>query len=316
MQRTALATSITIGLTLALTGSAQAQDYGGQGGAGFEGGGYVEQPAPTQTAGPSAEAPRGQVGLELSFFGDSEETVDTFVFVPRIFGWYMIADQIAGSLEWGFPFISFSPEMGDGESRFNVANPFLAGWYVLDSPDYHARFGLGLALPAANIPEGDLLGDPDVFLAALGYSYAAFMDGLYDLWLWVPETFSIVVPGRFEKRFDSFLVGGDAALGVLIPTEGDDRDTEVAFQFAGEFGYVAGMATVGARLQGVWLMTAEDAPDGDDDDFQLSFEPFARFDFGPAFASVRVTMNLDEPGGFAFDDDGVYGVHIGGGANL
>lgn len=263
------------------------------------------------------EGPRGQVGLELSFYLDGGEGSDLFAFVPTVGGWYLITDEIAASLEWGFPFVSITPDGESGDSRFNVGNPFLAGWYVVPDLDVHLRFGLGLALPVANIPDLDGLADPEPFLAGAAYTAALFMNGLYDPWLWAPETFSIVVPGRVEKRFDEILVAGDAALGILIPTEGDDRDTELVFQFAGEFGYTIGLATVGARLQGVWVMTsAQDVSTDEDDDFQLSFEPFARFDLGPAFAYARFTMNVDEPGGFSFDDNGIWGLHVGGGANL
>ena len=66
MQRTALATSIILGLTLAVTGNAHAQDYGEEGGAGLEAGGYVEGGGEAEGGYVEGEAEPG-AGLPLPY---------------------------------------------------------------------------------------------------------------------------------------------------------------------------------------------------------------------------------------------------------
>lgn len=300
----------TFAVALAGWGSAHAQDYGG----GYLEGGDSAGPAPeagTESA-PAGEMPNGQVGLDVTLFSGSQglgfgAEVSQFLLVPRVWGWYAITPEVAASLDWGFPFVSVSPEMGDSESGFHAGNPFLAGWYVLPLDDMHGRVGAGVAPPLASVPD-----DPtDATTAALAYDGALLANGLMNPWLWAPETLSFAIPGRLEKRIGgNILVGGDLAFAVLIPTGDREGDTDVFMQSAGEFGYAAGPGTFGARLQGGWIVTA------DGDNFQLSVEPFARFDFGRAFAQARFTLNLDEPGGFAFDDGRYWGLHVGGGVNL
>ncbi len=57
-------------------------------------------------------------------------------------------------------------------------------------------------------------------------------------------------------------------------------------------------------------------PSDDGDNAQLAIEPYARFNFGVPFVRVGFLMNLDEPRGFAFSENGIWGLRVEGGASL
>ncbi|HEX6765216.1 MAG TPA: hypothetical protein VF103_07050, partial [Polyangiaceae bacterium] len=108
---------------------------------------------------------------------------------------------------------------------------------------------------------------------------------------------------------DQFVGTADAAVAVLIPTDGGDVD--VALQLDPGFGYyVSENVLIGARLPFVWVVTQSG------DNAQVAIEPYGRLDFGSAFANARFTLNIDDPLGFAFDEGKVWAIHIGGGGSF
>jgi hypothetical protein len=139
-----------------------------------------------------------------------------------------------------------------------------------------------------------------LFLGALARSS-------HDIGLWAPETLTIAVPARVETG-DKLVLGADAAVGAHIPT--GDGDFEMSLQFDPGVGFWASETVlVGGRVPIWWMFT------GDGDNAQVAVEPYARFDLGSAFFNARLTLNIDEPLGFSFDDGGVWALHLGfGGA--
>ncbi len=263
-----------------------------------------DEPAPEEVAGD--EGRRGRAGLEVGFFLGEDDADDTIlIVVPRVAGRYELSPRIAVSLEWGLPVAKLG-----GGTRVSVGNPFLAGWYTLPVSELTVQIGAGLAMPLASISEDDAL-------SAMAYQYALAMDGLMDAWLWAPENVGVVVPARVDHVLGSALrLGGEAAIALLIPTGEqsaspgnrlEGAEVEVFLQAAAEAAYVVGIFEAGVRLQAAWLATLGG------DDFQLSVEPFVALDAGPAFARLRFTLNLDEPAGFSFDEQKVWGLHLGGG---
>ena len=120
---------------------------------------------------------------------------------------------------------------------------------------------------------------------------------------------SIVAPGRFEYG-DKLVLGGDAALGLHIPTNG--ADVEMGIQIDPSLGYfVTDTTLIGARLPFVWMFT-----ETGDYATQLAFEPYARFDIDPGFIATRFTLNIDDPLGFSFDGGKLWAIHVGGGAHF
>jgi hypothetical protein len=96
----------------------------------------------------------------------------------------------------------------------------------------------------------------------------------------------------------------------MIDTADADRDAEVPIQIAVEGGARLGrMFVLGGRFQTVFWATDQDLT-------QLALVPFVRLEGESGFGYLRMTINLDEPYGFAFDDDGIWGLHAGGGARF
>jgi hypothetical protein len=186
-------------------------------------------------------------------------------------------------------------------------------------------------LPLANIP--DVYHSRDrrhAFVAYLAYATVGAARGAWDLWLWLPETMSLVVPFRLEKRLaTSIELGVDAGLAILIPIADNEGGTDLFLQAAGDLAFLLSpRVRLGFRLQFGWVVTDDEdhrRPDYTDllfsqidgrrhDDFQLSFEPYVRGYVGQSgFLQARLVINLDEPAGFGFDDDGVWGLFLGGG---
>lgn len=198
-------------------------------------------------------------------------------------------------------------------TRFLSGNPLLAGYLVKpfeheDARGY-MRIGLGIAPPVIDVDPGtDLVRDITAFSAALATR------GWWDAWSYAPDTLSVVVPAQWETLVGgALLIGGDAAAGLLFPT--DDRiddDTDLTLQAAGTLGYRSGPLTVGGKLQGVWLATT------DGDNAQLAAVPFVQADVarGAGFVYSRFVLNLDEPLGVFGDGADVWGLYAGGGARF
>jgi hypothetical protein len=144
--------------------------------------------------------------------------------------------------------------------------------------------------------------------------------GLWDLWLWAPETLSLVAPIRAEIGLVVFDLAGELTPALLIPTgdEVDDQDNEFILQMAVDASMSAALVRFGARLQAVWSPTTDDQsfiPD-DDDEVQVSIVPYATVSLGPVFVSGSVTLNLTDPVGSSFDDDGIWMVSVSGGLSF
>jgi len=259
-----------------------------------------------------AGGPQGQVGLDLGFFSGSVGIGDVFVMSPEFWGWYAFTENIAVSLRWGMPYGSWS-ESTIEESGFHPGNPFAAAWYVLSQPNLHVRVGAGVAVPLANIPDDNVR---HAALASQTYSTAIAMRGAWNVWLHVPEELSVVVPGRMDYTLSpNIVLGADLGLAMVLSTSDGglaffNNDSNAVIQFGGDVAYRAGMIDAGIAVRGVWFPTI------DGDKFQLSTEPFVRADFGAAFANLRMVINIDEPSGFSFSEDEVWGLFLGGGANL
>ncbi len=247
------------------------------------------------------QGPKNHVAINLSFGQISGVEDDYVLAYPQLSGFYALNDSLALQLDWGFGYAS-----GGDQSAFRVGNPYLGGWYKLMSGQSHLRVGAGIALPLLQISDDNFESAIETAVVSLG---GLGTMGLWDPWLWLPETFSLVVPARFETLLgDSFKLGADGALAILVPS--GDGDSEVMLQLAGEGAFKFGELQAGARLQFVSLVTS------DDDDTQISLVPFVRYDFGSGFVQGRFMFNLDEPLGPAFDDGGIWSLGAGVGFYL
>jgi hypothetical protein len=239
--------------------------------------------------------------VEMGFGHYDEVTVLT----PQISGWVGINQRARVEASFGFVHIDL-----DGEKHLEPGNPFLGAAFTLPTRA-RSYAGIGLAFPVASFAD-ESAGFGDALLSAAALSSAWNMRSLRDLWLWFPDTFTVVVSGgaataATDSGFEASITG-DAAVLIATKTQGRDK-AELDVQLVGAATYSFSPAfRVGAELAAVWLPTGGDSSD---DDFQLSVEPFVGAAFGPVSARVGLNLPIDEPLGPPFSDDAGWGLRFG-----
>jgi len=281
-------------------------------------------PATAQYGGPQQIQPtRNALWGELGFFTGTLGTVGPLGMVvesrateisPMIEGYFGVTDAIELSFQWGFLFVDHDVSaagVSEDDSAFALGNPAVSAFYRVEMDTAVLRLGVGLALPVADLEED---GTPSA-TRVIGYGVAQGMRGLWDMWLWASDRLTVAVPQlRLDSLSQDLVWAVEGGMGLMIDTSDDDRDLEVPLQAAVEGGARLGRSfVIGGRFQVVWIPTL----DGEDADrLQMAIEPFARVELENAFLYAKLTLNLDEPFGFAFDDHGVWGLHIGGGTRF
>jgi len=235
-------------------------------------------------------------------FTDDDLEGSSFTLSPLLAFETPVSDDWALVGEWGFVFTDLSSDRGGGDSTFRIGNPFLGAVYSIMDNGIDLSIGCGLGLPLASIP-----GDEPV--AALAYLHAQAIRGGWDLWLWEARDLGIVFPIQLIlDELPLFNLRGEAAVaGLISVSDNEEDDSDILFQLGGEAGLRLGFVELGARLQVVWLPTA------DGDNAQTAVEPFVLFDLKPGFVRFGLLMNLDKPLGFAFDEYGYWGVRLAAG---
>jgi hypothetical protein len=237
----------------------------------------------------------GELGLYHNDFGIDSFTVLTQVIDADL----SIIDSLA--LTAGIPFVE---SFGGDEVRFRIGNPWVLAYFQANGDTLTFRLGGGLAIPAAQL-------DEDSFEGFVIYQFALAMYGVQSPWMYTPETFPIILPSlRFELDLGILSIDGAADLVLLVPFNSEDgQDFEVMLPLsAGAMVHVAFLG-FGARIGAAILPTGTQF--GTDDKIQLSLSPVITAMLGPIELEARLTMNLDDPFGFAFDDDGIFGFFLG-----
>jgi hypothetical protein len=196
------------------------------------------------------------------------------------------------------------PDCPDGEDcedaagSLTPANLYLGVNYLIEMQEWLLKVGGGIAYgPWTHDPSNE---------RTVAYAYSA-LTNLEDFYMYIPETFSLVVPARVEYRFQPELAfTGDASLVTYIPTDGGD--VELGTVLAPGVSYLMNDFILGGRLPLFWLLTEDTA--------QFALEPFARYDFNQFFLTGRFTLNLDNPYGFSFEEGEVWALHIGFGGTF
>jgi hypothetical protein len=203
--------------------------------------------------------------------------------------------------EVGFEASQGAFSISDSNSGFAVGNLHLGANYLIGRDRWRLKVGGAVQYaPWNHNPETET-----IYALFLGNAARSIQDG----GLWASEVLSIVAPARFEYG-NKLVLGGDAALGLHIPTNG--ADVEMSIQIDPSLGYfVTDTTLIGARLPFVWIPT-----DSGDYATQLAFEPYARFDIDPGFIATRFTLNIDDPLGFSFDGGKFWAIHVGGGGHF
>ncbi|MEZ4268721.1 MAG: hypothetical protein R3F39_20380 [Myxococcota bacterium] len=244
----------------------------------------------------------GGADLEMGF----ARWDDVTILAPQISGWLGINQRARVEASFGFSHVDI-----DGVKRLELGNPYLGAAFTLPTTRARSFAGLGVALPVASLPDEFR----DLVLGSAALAGALQLRALRDSWLWYPDTLTVVVSGgaasaATQGGFEAS-ISGDAA--VLIATKTADRDkAELAIQLVGTGAYVMSRAfRAGVDLVAVWSPT-----EGDDDNFQLSVEPFVRVGFGAVSARVGLTLPIDEPLGPPFDEKAGWGLRFGVGFAL
>ena len=244
---------------------------------------------------------------DVGFFYRELGDTNSLILRPSIHGIFPAGRKLGVALDWGFAFGHFNGDSDDEDDTVAyLGNPFVGVyWFDRTGRRTRLRLGGGIALPVSLATNDGL--QPRAGLLATA------MQGLWNPWLWL-DTLGFAGTGRFFGMSEAGFFGGiDFGLGLMFDL--DDTvlvdATELAFQFAGDVGYDWRSGAVGLRLQGVWIPTQ-----AGDDDFQFMLGPFVKFTIGGGFGRVMFTMNLDDPYGSSFDDNGVYGLWFTGGKDF
>ncbi len=260
-------------------------------------------------------APRGLATIELVFYRGELDLaladIEGFALSPLLSVRYRVVPALEFDVSWGFS--GGRTEIrgafgGSSDGAFLPGNPWLGAHWV-GSPDgapVSLRVGLGVSFPAMQAPEIALEEHADAALVAA----TPGMRGLWNAWLWLPDTTGIVVDGAAAMRpHEYFAARISAAVAVLVPVRDDDRDTELALQLGVDLALLPiDELTVGVRFQLVFL-TDEIA---DDDQAQTSLEPFLALDVSPVLLRAGLVINLDDPYGTGFGEGDVWGLRFSG----
>ncbi len=192
----------------------------------------------------------------------------------------------------------------DGD--FRLGNPYFGAVWGFDLRLVSLEIGVGLTLPVAGIPDG-----AEGVAAAEAFSAARGINGLADFWLYTPDSMALVVPMRAELDILIFEVHADLTLATVVST-GDDSTRQSAVQVGVEALFNIPFIGFGARIQSVWVPTANG------DKQQLSIAPLVEVELGPIYARSMLLVNLDGPSGFSFSDgtNKFWGWHVGGGVKF
>lgn len=231
---------------------------------------------------------RGRAWGEIGY-----HTQDRITIVAPTFGVGLLpVPQL--ELEAIFP---FSHARGDNDSETTFGNLYLGANYLsLDGED-RVKVGLGMFLATAPTGNGSEVATN---------IYGTYPEGLQHFWLHIPYGYGVVAPVHLEggRRIFGSL---DAAGIVVIPSADapDSADTEMYATFAPGVGMRAIASTsLGVRVPMFWAITADSG-----DDFQITVEPYLRFDFGSGFFSVRFNIPVDDP----LKKESIWGLLLGAG---
>ena len=249
--------------------------------------------------------PRFHLWGDLALYvGGPQENTDAWALSPLFGLRVLFHESFALEAQWGLAHATLS-QNGDRDTGVRPGNALIAAHYLGKKKDFSYRIGVGATAPIATLP--DDLNDRATVQAA--FTYAAAMRGNWDFWLWDPHAISIVLPAKFERlKASGFLWGMEMGFGVLIPISDKNEDLDIAIQTGFNLGYQAlSWLRVGSRFHLVLL------PLLDGQKTQLAAEPYGRIGNDNAFFDLRLLVNIDNPHGFAFDKNRVWGLRIGGG---
>jgi hypothetical protein len=266
--------------------------------------------------GTAPAGPRLELAGELGFAVSDIEGATGYWLSPLLGGWLRVEDTIAISVDWGFVSLSTSPDptpAGSG-SVVGLGNPFVGVHSVRHHEPTELRVGVGMSVPVASLSGTDREAAWDAYYGAMA------MRGMWEWWLWVPDSMTLAVPVEWDSVLDGKLEwGGSVSLAATVILDKpqrtnvflreDPRTADLLIPFALYGGYRFGNVALGSHLQNVFVASGKT-------ELQLSVSPYLRLTLGDGHLDARFTINVDKPMGFAFSDRGFWGAHLGGGYGL
>ncbi len=269
-------------------------------------------PAATDPFGEAPRGPRTALDAEIGFSAPSEGDSSALWLSPLLKGWFRIFEMFELALAWGFVGGTAYPGNDDTQSTFRVGNPYVTASSVRLHGCTTLRVGLGATIPLASLKDTDDTTGKDAFTGAMA------MRGMWEWWLWVPNSLNFVLPIEWETVVSQHLFwGGTIALagtGILKGGDAaflsdDPKRGHLAVPLGLKVGFRTGRFLLGAALNSVHFLTA-------DTESQLSLAPSVRVNLGSGHILTRLTVNLDEPYGFSFKEGGHWGMYLGGGVTF
>ena len=252
-------------------------------------------------AGAVVQSSPASAGLELNatytFFSQ-----DNITFHSPEFGVELTNNNLTIRGQWGFAsadlpqLISTDPTFDEDELIW--FNPYISALHTLDLKLLKLRVGLGATLPVS-MPDGSTIQFANINTA---------MRGGYNVFIYAPDTFSLVATAEAELKLGPLELEGDFSPFGLISVASESNEADgFGFQAGAQAYYsILSYLGIGFRIQGARL------PENyANEDFQLGIEPFAVVNLSPVQVRAGLWMNLTEPYGFSFDDEGIYGFNVG-----
>lgn len=238
-----------------------------------------------------AQERRSEVYVDVGFNTRSPGGANLTTWTPNLGLFTQVDDNIAISADWGLTALSVD-EIGVENPGVKPLNPFVAAHLTPRIGDFSLRFGIGLAIPIAEAADAT---------NQRPYDSARAIRGSWNPWLYATDTVSVAIPARIAWRpLDLFRLAAEGAAFMMVDTAGGEE--RLGFQGALEAALVFDTVELGARIQGVRPQ---------DEVTRAAVEPFVVLGLGPVRLRGRLTMNLEAPDGFAFDENGIWGAHLG-----
>ncbi|MEM9188240.1 MAG: hypothetical protein AAGF12_03650 [Myxococcota bacterium] len=249
--------------------------------------------------------------------GGSDLSLD--VFLPSIGADFLVTETLMISAEFAVPIALQTGDGIDAQSDARASNVFLGAAYQRTIDEITFSVGGGVNLPTALLP--DDLDLAEALEIGITYGSAQAIRFFRNVGLYVPETLTILpLRAKLRAHFARILMAeGTLDVGILTPIEDTEaRDTITAIEVTGMFGVrPVPQFSSGLRLVAVGFVGGSpNGRTGEEDRFQSSMELFVRGNFGAGFVMGTFGLALDEPLGFAFDDNGWWSLGVRVGANI
>ena len=247
---------------------------------------------------------RGIVAIDNVFYTQSPGSTRAVIYSPMLRFEHRPRPMFYLGARIGLSHLNVStPSSTSGVT--NPSNLELSGGYILELGTYPSlyelRIGGRFTVPTLH---------PDGTDERLNVGAASAVRLSRDLWMWAPRTASLTLPVSFRTK-SRIHFAAELEIAALISLEDPDDDSEAVVQLLLEGGYrVLPQLLAGAGLSMVAL------PTFDGDQFQSAIGAFLRANFSGIHVGGEFWMNLDDPLGFAFDDDGFWGLTITLGVGL